>query len=283
MIYILNQVVHILSKCLKKALRNIYTKYNTKPNGTEGTIDIVIPLVIKDIMIAQECVISLRKYSINPIRNIYIVSPNHKEIKEFCLLNSLIFIDENTILPINNDEIKKIITNKNKIGWFTQQLIKLNSNNIEGITEKYLVFDADTILQQMQFFFNDQYTILKFSDEFNFIYRKTNHTILKKYNIKPISFIAHHMIIDKEILKKLKDEISFSHQQQWYYVILKYAVLNNYFFSEYELYAQFALDKYPDLYKIQYWFNLNENLKNYPVFKDSETFYQSVSFHNYER
>ena len=281
MLLFLNFAIHYSFKILKMPFRLLFKKINNSPTKTQCNIDVVIPLIAKDIKIAQICVQSLKKYSLNPVQNIFIVSPADSQIIDFCTSNQLKFIDEDSILPISKEEIKKLIKQKNRVGWFIQQLIKLNSETIPNLAEKYLVFDADTVLCQKQFFYNEKFTVLKFSDEFHFLYRLTNYKILKKVNLLPVSFIAHHMVFEKSILISLKKHIQHIHTENWFNVILDKGIDNNYFFSEYELYAQYVLAKFPARYKKQYWFNNNNNFDNHYDINIKGSFYQSISYHNY--
>lgn len=283
MLLILNFSVHFFTRLIKRPFRFLYKKINIEPPLMKLPVDVVIPLVPKDITIAQLCVESLKKFSLNPINNIYIVSPYSSQIDFFCKKNGLVLIIEDDLLPISKQKIQEKVKNKAKIGWFIQQFIKLNSPNIVGLLEKYLVFDADTILMQHQFFYTEKITVLKFSDEFHFLYRLTNYLILNKVNYFPHSFIAHHMLFDKKCIIALQNEICKLHTQPWYEVILNKACRGQYFFSEYELYAQFALTHFPNKYQTQYWFNKNSKIDKYSKVLSKSDFYQSVSFHNYQK
>lgn len=248
-------------------------------------IDVVMPLISKDLDVALFSINSLRDKSQNPIRKIFIVSPNDPVIISFCEKNNLIFVLEDEILPTTKDSLKKIIKNKEKLGWFIQQLIKLNSDKIDDLLEDYLVFDADTILLQPQFFLAENYTIMKFSDEYHLLYKLTNKAILGSFHSSLVSFISHHMVFNQSRLSSLKRSINEIHKgKKWFEVILGEATKRNYFFSEYELYSQYVLTKYKSCYEVQYWFNLNSKHDSFEsIVFPKGGFYQSVSYHNYKR
>ncbi|EOR94009.1 hypothetical protein ADIARSV_2843 [Arcticibacter svalbardensis MN12-7] len=281
--FILDYLIHQVFSRLKIPFAFLYSKYNIPTKEAYPIIDLLIPLVEKDIPSIENCINSLKKYSVNPIRKIFVVSPESELIRNLCENLELYFINEDDILPVSKQNLISIIKDKTKIGWYIQQLIKLNSDTIIDLAENYLVLDADTIMLSTQFFLSKEETIIKFSDEFHILYRLTNAKILGFWNLKPKSFICHHMIFNKNHLVKLKAYIEEIHRINWVSVILLEAEKNYYMFSEYELYAQFLLKKSNIKYKIQYWFNKNSFLKEDNDISKVEERYQSVSYHNYKR
>ena len=159
-----------------------------------------------------------------------------------------------------------------------QQIIKLSVDNIIDIGNNVLLMDSDTILCKDQFFVSDKYSILKFSDEFHIKYRFSNYYLLKKLDLKPISYISHHQIINLNYLKELKSHVEINTKLNFKFAFLeaykKYGLV-----SEYELYAQFVLTHYKDKFKTQYWFNFNKKINS--KFKKLSKRMISYSFHNY--
>ena len=58
------------------------------------------------------------------------------------------------------------------------------------ILDRYLIIDADTVLLKNQYFSKKGVDILKFSDEFHFLYKISNKDILGNYLYSFKSFIA---------------------------------------------------------------------------------------------
>lgn len=278
LINILDVGLNFISKNLKINLVFLFKKIKAQKNDSFLLIDVVIPLIVKDINTVEKCIEGLKKHSLNPIRHIYIVSPNDQKIIDFTKKNKVIFINEDLVSDISTIEIINYLRDDKLIGWLKQQIIKLSVDNIIDIGNNVLLMDSDTILCKDQFFVSDKYSILKFSDEFHIKYRFSNYYLLKKLDLKPISYISHHQIINLNYLKELKSHVEINTKLNFKFAFLeaykKYGLV-----SEYELYAQFVLTHYKDKFKTQYWFNYNKKINS--KFKKLSKRMISYSFHNY--
>ena len=124
--------------------------------------------------------------------------------------------------------------------------------------------------------------MLKFSDEFHFLYKISSKLILGSFFYSFKSFIAHHQLIDKTTLTEMKLHISHLHKKEWYDVFIETAIKNSNYVSEYELYAQFCIINKNQNVMQQYWFNVNSRFKNIEKLNEIHPRTQSISFHNYE-
>jgi hypothetical protein len=282
LIKLADSFLHILSKSIKRCLWFVYKEIDTNENFNFPTIDVVIPLIAKDLKIVGDCISSLHKFSLNPIRNIYIISPRDESIIDFAIKNQLIYIFEDEICRMSSPEIISYLKSKLMTGWLKQQLIKLNANLIPDILENFLLFDSDTMLCKKQFFLNTEFSVLKFSDEFHLQYKLANNYLLKDFSFIPLSYISHHQIINVRHLVDLKRKVeSYSNKsfnQTFLDAFLKFKNV-----SEYELYAQYVLTYHPECYKTQYWFNKNYKENKYLSTdkKIVSSKAHSLSFHNY--
>lgn len=148
----------------------------------------------------------------------------------------------------------------------------------------YLVLDADTILLSEQYFVDNERMILKVSDEFHYLYQITNKKLLDNFSFNFRSFIAHHQLISRDILIDLKSRISGGNDKILWSTILSKIKSNGNWFSEYELYGNFAIQFYEKEVKTVYWFNKNQYRKHFSN-SDIDSIskkYASVSFHNYD-
>ena len=283
--YIIKKIdffLHILSKNIKSNLWFIYKEIDTNEKFNFPTIDVVIPLIAKDLLTVEQCILSINKFSLNPIRNIYIISPKDQTIIDFALKNNLIYLFEDEICQISTTEIVNYLKSERLNGWIKQQLIKLNANFIPDILENFLLFDSDTILCKKQFFLNSDYSVLKFSDEYHIQYKLANNFLLKDYSFIPLSFISHHQIINLHHLVDLKAKVESNTKKNFNHSFLD-AFLKFKNVSEYELYAQYVLTYHPECYKTQYWFNYNYKKNRYLSNnkKKISPKAHSHSFHNY--
>jgi len=281
----IDNVIHFISRNVKTRLWFLYREINTNyhKNDSFCSIDLLITLIDKDIMVAEKCIEGVKLHSLNKIRNIYIVAPDTIKIRDFCKRHNCDFIDEDLVSPYSSKELLSKGIGQQRVGWIKQQLIKLNSDSLSTLKNRYLIMDADTILIKKQFFSKDDFDVLKFSDEFHFLYKISSRLILGSFFYSFKSFIAHHQLIQKTTLSEMKFHISHLHKKEWYDVFIETAIKNSYYVSEYELYAQFSLVNKRQAFISQYWFNSNDKLKNFKKLNQINSKALSVSFHNYER
>ena len=283
-IYFTDNVIHFISRNIKSRLWFLYKEISTNydKNDIFCNIDLLITLIDKDIIVAEKCIESVKSYSLNKIRNVYIIAPDSIKIRNFCKEQNCNFIDEDLISPYTSKEILLKGVAKKRVGWIKQQLIKLNSDSLNPLLDRYLIMDADTILLKEQFFSKGNYNVLKFSDEYHFLYKISCKLILGSFFYSLKSFIAHHQLIEKTTLSEMKQHISQLHRKEWFDVFIETAINTSNYVSEYELYAQFCIINKNKRFKQQYWFNINNKVKNFKKLKGIHSKAQSVSFHNYE-
>jgi hypothetical protein len=279
-----DNVIHFISRNVKKRLWFLYREISTNydKNDSFCSIDLLITLIDKDIMVAEKCIESVKLYSLNKIRSVYIIAPDTIKIRDFCKERNCNFVDEDLVSPFTSKELLSKGISKQRVGWIKQQLIKLNSDSLIPLLERYLIMDADTILLKKQFFSKDDYDVLKFSDEFHFLYKISSKLILGSFFYSFKSFIAHHQLVRKTILSEMKLHILNLHKKEWYDVFIETAINGLNYVSEYELYAQFFIVNKKQNVRQQYWFNINTKVKNFKKLNGIHPKAQSISFHNYE-
>ena len=125
---------------------------------SQQKIDVVIPIVAKDLHILPLCLEGVRQQVSHHIKDIYIVAPAEQDIVKFCETNNLHFVDETSVLGFSPKELNIVITNpdgttRNRSGWLFQQLIKLSGK--VGTCQHYLCIDADHVLIRPHVFLTD--------------------------------------------------------------------------------------------------------------------------------
>ena len=267
-------------------IRLIYKNYlrckgQTKSRSdSQVVIDILIPVLEKDLVTLFSVVFCARKYINNPIGNIVIVGRTGLT-EEFCKLHNCIFLDEDLVLPIKKTDILHNNVVWYRSGWIFQQLIKLSADELVQ-NENVLILDADTCLTMKQsFILDDNKIILNFSDEFHFPYKHYVDILnLKKRFL--LSFICHHMLFNKIILKRIKKEIELNTGKNWIDAILTNIDFNvTSSFSEYEMYGNYIYYNYPERVHLEYWSNksLQTNVLNIERIEGYKDKYKSISFH----
>lgn len=215
-------------------------------------IDVVIPVIEKDLSILPLCLTGIRRCITNNIKSIYLVAPPTAEIEIFAKENDCIFVNEGTVLDgLTPRDLNLIVHSDgkdiNRSGWLFQQLLKMSANI--GTCNHYVTIDSDHILiQQHTFLAKDDKPVLYLSEERNPAYRDNIHRLLpnSKINLNPWSFVAHKMLFSKKLLKQLQNQIiAENNGNTWIEAILKkYDHTQISGFSEFELYGNFIKQKH---------------------------------------
>jgi hypothetical protein len=225
--------------------------FNTevKPDP-EIIIDVVIPAIENDLSVLPLCIEGLRKNVRHTIKDIYLVSPNSRLIKDFANKHGVIFLDENTLLGYGPADIDYTITagfhkGLNRSGWIFQQLVKLSGS--VGACRYYLAIDADHILLKPHVFVTAEKKIVFYqSSEYNAPYYKNIRKLLRFYPSSLFSYVSHKMIFDKEQLKQLHLDIETKSESTlpWDKVIISNLDSDDVSgFSEFELFGNYVPKK----------------------------------------
>lgn len=222
---------------------------------------LVVPTIPSDV---DKIMMNIFIYFENlPISDIYIIGS--KDVKEKLPVHDHIFFYDEKLL-VDIDKIKKIIISRTgreqdgkRAGWYVQQFIKMEFSKICG-DEFYLLWDSDTLpVKKIELFHND----LPFFDcksEHHKAYFDTIEKILPGYqkNLKG-SFIAEHMLIKTEYMKKLisdievNTKISGSDYQEKLMNAINQSDLAGSGFSEFETYGTYVMKKFSESYEIRKW------------------------------
>ncbi|MBQ8657356.1 MAG: hypothetical protein IJ527_09975 [Prevotella sp.] len=210
------------------------------PTADRDPIDIVIPVIEKDMDILPLCLEGLRRNCNNTVDGIYLVAPPSPVIMDFARANGLTFTDENTVLGYGVRDIGYTDRNGNdRSGWIFQQLLKLSGN--VGTRRHYVTIDADHILMRPHTFLAEGgRPVFYMSKEYYFPYYLTQQALTGRFPMQQLSYIAHKMIFDKQQLAVLHAQLEqgATAGTTWDRVIvdtLRRTPLGS--FSEFELYG----------------------------------------------
>jgi hypothetical protein len=279
-------MVNILLGNLRYFIYLIWTnfKYESIVANSYINIDIIIPLIEKDLEILPLCLEGLKNNVSHRIQNIYIVAPNIESIIDFASKNNLIFIDENNVLGYSPKNINYITSNgRDRSGWVFQQLIKLSGRI--GTSRYYLVIDSDHILLKPHTFITeDNLIVFYLSSEFHYPYYKMNYNLTNDFSVSLFSYVSHKMIFDKDELKKLHNKLETCNMNKlaWDEIILSSLDANEpSSFSEFELYGNYV-DKSKKILRPWKQKTLKRNkLVSYENLKNIYSKYWSVTFPSY--
>lgn len=248
-------------------------------------LDIFICATKKDLPVLDLCIKGLYDNLQHPIVKIFIVTPSNLQLDIIkSLYPSVIQLNEEEILPITRVDIDYIVNGQDRSGWLFQQLLKLSVDQISD-SENVLIIDADTVLISPQVYEFNGKNILLISDEFHKPYFDVYTKLTGELPSTLLSSVSHSLLVNRKHLKELKKHIADLHLMEWWQAIIaKTDKLNSSGFSEYELYGQWVLNKYPESYSREYFFN--KAIKRTRIIKSNKFIefrnaYRSVSLHSY--
>lgn len=249
-------------------------------------LDILIPVLEKDLPVLRYCLSGIRKFLRHPINNIFIVAPESQKIRDFCKKENCAFVLENDVLPLHKYEIDYVCDGKDRSGWLFQQLLKLSGDAICS-QDYFLVVDADTVFRTPQIFIVDNKMVLLHSEEHHHPYFEMYWKLLGNKTPTNLSFVSHQMLFNCSQLAEMRHAIEERHHKKWYNAILSLIDRNQQSgFSEYETYGQWILQNYPESVIREYWFNLSLPRKKLRFFLllgfIYRRFYKSMSFHSWQ-
>jgi len=252
--------------------------------SSEVKIDVIIPVVEKDLDVFPYVIDGARENLKHPIGRIVVVAPESEIIKAMCADKGCEFVSEDSVLPITKEDIDYTVDGLDRAGWLFQQFLKWSGDSLSS-QEYYLVLDADTVLIRPQVFEVNGKTVLLHSDEHHQPYFDVYKKLLGADAPSDLSFVSHHMLYRKARISQLKKEIENRHNgDTWYEVILRTIDKSeSSAISEYETYGHWMLQNYGHEIVREYWFNIPvkrtrlgelDKLK-----KEASMRYRSISFH----
>lgn len=198
---------------------------------------------------------------------------------------SLVVIDENEIYSLDViNEIKdmKLYGFPDRAGWYLQQFLKMEFSRTKYCDKNYLIWDADTIvLKDMAFFSGNNYVFSEGKEKINMPYFKNYECLMQEKAKTKKSMISQHMIIDRNIMQELINEI-----EKRFLSCFPISVLGNIsgdsksLFSEYETYFNYYVSKKTN-YEIveRIWFRNAAAVVGYnPNYKTLKLFFPDCEY-----
>ena len=215
--------------------------------ASEEAIDVVIPIIRKDLKILPLCLEGVKRCVAHPVAAIYIVAPAEEEIIQFCEANRLVFVDERTVFGFGPKDLKlEIHTPDGQVldrsGWLFQQFLKLSGH--VGTSRYYLCIDADHVLIRPHVFLTrDGETVFYMSYEEHLPYYENIRRLLPGLPLDRLSYVDHKMLFDKTLLQTLHEQLERTGQPWTETILQSYDRRCHAGFSEFELYGNFVEKK----------------------------------------
>jgi hypothetical protein len=226
-------------------------------NSDQIPFELILPMLERDVKLLRISLPFIRNF-IRPAKLTIIASSSCLEsIRKLNILNQNEYLlDENKVVRgLNFEYVKKIFIKRGgdsgRSGWYFQQFLKLSYALRGNVMNYYLSLDVDTIpLRPIKFFDKDGKTLLTKKSEFHSPYFQTIKKLLALDRQVNFSFIAEHMMFNRDIVIELiskiinNNELSAQTLVERIFASLPDESLSH-GFSEFETYGTFALNKYP--------------------------------------
>lgn len=176
------------------------------------------------------------------------------------------FLYENLCLERVRKEVKEICGIERRAGWYFQQFLKM-AYAFRCEEKDYLIWDSDTVpTKAVQVYADDKIPYLDYKKavKYDEEYFRTLSVLFPdmQLNRKNVSFITEHMLINVQIMKELINTIEKNEKIKgkifWEKILnaVRCEALNLSGYSEFETYAAYVLNYYPNEYKLRQWINL---------------------------
>jgi hypothetical protein len=177
-----------------------------------------------------------------------------------------------------------------RAGWVLQQILKV-AGTLHSNSSYTLIVDSDTIiLRQRNWIPDGKSGVLTPSDELTPDYYHFLHRLGVGSGQPLHSFVSHHMMIEKKFLIQALARIGVVSVSDLIDICITKADKESFspLCVDYELYAQFMEENYPEKIQLEKWANLGLpakyfdalNSKEFP-FRVLSNLYDSVSFHSW--
>ncbi len=218
-------------------------------------VDVVIPLGSNDLDVVRLCVQGIRRFVAHPINRIVVVTGNVAAAADILKDRDVELIDEavwvrQMKLP---DDVR---------GGVLQQLLKLHARH-HVATDHYLVVDADTVFLRPRIFEHRGRHILRYTDSFERAYYRTLDAFLPHVPRFPVSFVAHHMFLSRDLLDRFIHSWERNCGSSWTAVAIAADREQRCALSEYELYANQLLAERREQVLLEFWSGVN--VRDVPV------------------
>lgn len=245
--------IEILSEELKKSTAIRFDQVDILENS--NPYDVVMVIKASDWPTAKVNLKYIRE-NLCPKRIVVISS---SKIREYLTKDdNVVYINEDRLYPgLSFAGVKQVFSNfgmeNAPTGWFLQQFLKFAYAYVCE-DEYYLTWDADTIpLKKIDMFDDSGKPCFDMKPEYIKPYFNTINTLLGMKKVVEESFIAEHMLFDKNVVRELIMRIDSDKNlsgDSFYEKIIRATDFSSQFnsFSEFETYGTYCEYFYPDKY-----------------------------------
>ena len=192
--------------------------------------------------------------------NIFVICPEidiTEHSKSFTTDKKVHFINEENVLPFKRIDFRHLNLPgfPNRYFWYYQQFLKIAFciSNISSHAH-ILVWDADTIpIRKVSFFDSEKILLTTSENEYHTPYFETIKNLFNQpFTLQNLSFISQHTMVKCAHMNRLVQSIEHKFGLEWPAAIMGNLQGNSVsLFSEYEVYANFVLNRFPNHYIVR--------------------------------
>ena len=209
--------------------------------------DLVYPCHPKDVDTLRIAVRNARKFT--TCDNIYVISPEDLHIEGTIHISEALYSEYVTLDGIHTRWMTEDPNMAYRSSWVYQQLLKVYAPRvITNLKDNYLVFDADSIIVRNIDFNPSKFQYCK-PTEYHIPYVESYERLMKEKVPTDQSFIAHHMLFNKEIVLEIIGHVESLHGCSFCDAVLScidYHELSS-VCVEYDLYGNYVASRYPEM------------------------------------
>lgn len=220
--------------------------------------DLIIPVAKQDLNTALANIRYIQD-NLKPSKIVIITAEEVRRTFDKCASGDrdVVIIDESSMIPnLTFHNVKKYMDKRGagkRTGWYFQQFLKMAYAFICD-KEYYMSWDADTIPIRNHSMFEGDIPLFCTKKEYNKPYFDTLKKMLGMDKVIEDSFIAEHMMFNKQVMLELIQDLTKCGNKLWFYNILDSIAddaLGQAGFSEFETYGTYAVTKYPNMYRFR--------------------------------
>jgi len=142
-----------------RKLRRRFAAEDPGKPASDVAIEVLIPVIAKDLPTLSLCVESIRSFVRHPIERIRLIARPDAQMNAIAERLNTPILDENDLLSPEARNLDFRVNGHDRSGWIKQQLLKLAADSVVG-TDRFLIVDADTAFARDVVFCRDGRDIL---------------------------------------------------------------------------------------------------------------------------
>ncbi len=236
----------IFRRLRQYAIRAWETASNTIDSSSSISCDLWLVCHPKDFEVAKLTLESARRFVLNRIEKIYLVST--LQSRPQWLPSEVEYVYEGSVPGI--EEVSRLLEGESYRGWILQQILKYSG---AFYSRRFVVIDCDTVLLRPHLFFSEKGTVLRLAYEHSPQYQALEKS-LDINACRWASFVCHMMAFEGDVLHEMFRSIEAKSGMDWRNYFASFAKEGGMVMSEWDLYARYLIQN-GHSYQFRPWIN----------------------------